>query len=157
MHDNAALFGQRAQSRVQRLVSRLGESGLLEGRGIAVANLAQLHSLAPQTPPEAFALVHRDADEPGAQTLVAGGFALGSGRHGSPAIALEPVAKPRRRFLVELQEHRLHHVLGIGHAPRLVERDAVHHVGVVVDDLSVLAVVHGFPSRPSRKRRQRGR
>lgn len=89
--------------------------------------------------------------------LIAGGSALDLGRHGAPAITLGLIAKPRRRFLVELQEHRLHHVLGIGHAPRLVERDAVHHVGVAVDDLSVLAVVHGFPSRPSRKRRQRGR
>ena len=59
--------------------------------------------------------------------------------------------KPCRRFLVELQEHRLNHVLRIGYPPRLVERDAVHHVGVVVDDLSVLAIVHRFPSRPKGK------
>ena len=72
------------------------------------------------------------------------GFALGSGRHGSTA-TLGPVIKPHRRLLVELQEHHLHHVLSIGYPSRLIERDAVHHVGVGIDDLSVLAVVHkGF-------------
>ena len=94
----------------------LGESGLLEGRGVAVANLAQLHPLAPQTAPETLALVHRDADEPRAQALVEGACSLGIATSSVPCSALAVTAatvagiapgiriaitfEPRRRLLV---------------------------------------------------------